>query len=237
MDIYEPVNIHASTGTIITNSGIDMSDDTAFAGVVPVEVNLKSDMSSSNAAVSDNTMNIEANIEPGTAITANGEAYTGTIDPPRQVPPTDEVVGTLGSDAVVFTMGNTNEQLSLGSGQTMLVTMEVTIPSENGTPVVYYLEADGSIMLAGVDGQKDSIVYARGGSIMADRPDTPEIGQSTFTIGILLDHMSSYAVSTNLADNNGDGDVDGKDLADFISKLQAGNNQISIKQFATSFGH
>ena len=237
VDIYEPVNIHASTGTIITNSGIDMSDDTAFAGVVPVEVNLKSDMSSSNAAVSDNTMNIEANIEPGTAITANGEAYTGTIDPPRQVPPTDEVVGTLGSDAVVFTMGNTNEQLSLGSGQTMLVTMEVTIPSENGTPVVYYLEADGSIMLAGVDGQKDSIVYARGGSIMADRPDTPEIGQSTFTIGILLDHMSSYAVSTNLADNNGDGDVDGKDLADFISKLQAGNNQISIKQFATSFGH
>ncbi|RLB69736.1 MAG: hypothetical protein DRH04_04700, partial [Deltaproteobacteria bacterium] len=240
VEVYEPIDIHTSTGSIVSTNGIDMPDDATFAGIVPVEVNLQSNTSSSNVAVSDNTMNIEANIEPGTSITANGDAYTGTIDPPRQVPPTDDVVGTLGSDTLVFTMGSTSEQLFLGAGQTMLITMDVPIPNGSGIPVIYYLEADGSITLAGVNGQKDSVVYTQGGRIMATRTDTPEIGQTTFTIGILLDHMSSYAVNTvpaNPADSNGDGDVDGADLADFIDFLQTGSNPINIEQFAASFGH
>ncbi len=137
-------------------------------------------------------------------------------------------------------MGSTSEQLFLGAGQTMLITMDVPIPNGSGIPVIYYLEADGSITLAGVDGQKEGLVYTQGGRIMATRTDTPEIGQTTFTIGILLDHMSSYAVNTvpvNPADSNGDGDVDGADLADFIDFLQTGSNPINIEQFAASFGH
>jgi len=85
-EVYEPVDLSVATGVTTTTKGVDMPDD----GVVPVELSLSTDNREVVGPVSDNKVEIEVSIDPGTKITlADGTSYSGTIDPPRQVPPGD----------------------------------------------------------------------------------------------------------------------------------------------------
>ena len=78
----------------------------------------------------------------------------------------------------------------------MVARVDVTLPSTSAIPSIYYLEADGTLTLAGVDGEKGGQAYEAGGTVLATRPDVPGTGYTTYTIGLLLDHMSTFAAGT-----------------------------------------
>ena len=196
LEVYDPVDLSTSTGTTTTTGGVDMPDD----GIVPVELTLSTDNREEVAPVSANKMEIEVRIDPGTEITlADGTPYTGAIDPPRQVPLTEEIEAQLGSNAVIFTMGSQTQKLELGEGQTMFVKVDITMPSSAPEPSIYYLEADGSLTLAGVDGERDGQTIKKGGTVLATQVGVPEDDYTTYTFGLLLDHMSEFAAGAKAA--------------------------------------
>jgi len=193
-EVYEPVDLGAATGSTATTGGVEMPDD----GVVPVEVTLSTDDREEVVPVSANRMEIEVTIDPGTEITLeDGTPYSGAIDPPRQVPVTEEIMAEINDpNAVVFTMGSAAEKLSLGEGQTMFVNLDITMPSNVEEPMVFLLEADGSLTVAGVDGVYGDQEIEAGGTVLATQADVPEEGYTTYTLGLLLDHMSTYVAGT-----------------------------------------
>ncbi|MFH1985857.1 MAG: immunoglobulin-like domain-containing protein [Pseudomonadota bacterium] len=192
-EIYEPVVLAATdVDPVSTTDGVGMPAD----GIVPVELTLSTDNRDEASAVSSSTVEIEAKLDPGTEITdVSGNTYTGTINPPRQVPVSDDLSAKLaaGSNAVVFTMGNPDLKLELS--QNVAIRMDVTMPSGD-LPVIYYIEANGSLTPAGVSGEKDGIAYQPGGTVLATQDDVPESGYTTYTFGLLLDHMSSFVAGT-----------------------------------------
>jgi len=223
-EVYVPVTLTTTTTTdITTTKGVDMPDD----GVVPVELSLSTDNREVVGPVSENNVEIEVSIDPGTKIMADGTAYSGTIDPPRQVPPTPEILkimddNNLSSNAVVFTMGSATEKLEIAEARTMFVDIEVTWPTASKRPSIYYLDADGSLTPAGVDGTYNGQSIESGGTELAKQVGVPEDGYTTYTFGLLLDHMSTFAVSSEYEctqsnggvevcdglDNDCDGDID-----------------------------
>lgn len=202
-EIYEPVDLAASTGALTTTKQIDMPDD----GIVSVEVILSTDDREEVTPVSANKMEIEATFNPGTEIMlADGTPYTGLVDPPRQVPTNQAIATELGSNAVMFTMGSPSERLTLGQDQTIFVKIDITMPSSALEPSIYYVEADGSLTPAGVDGERDGQPIQKGGTLLAIQLDVPEAGYTTYTFGLLLDHMSTYAagvVGDDSSDSSG----------------------------------
>lgn len=190
-EVHLPIDLCDVSGTVSTTIAVDLPDD----AIIPVTVVLATDDRPETAAVCENNIRVIASMAPGTTITDdNGVPYTDAIDPPRQVPVTDEMADQLSSDpsdAVVFTMGSPTEKLRLGQNQTLFVELDIMIPSTAGIPSIYYLEANGSLTLAGVDGQWNTRFIDKGGTIFSERIDTPEIGQTTYTMGLLLDHMST----------------------------------------------
>ncbi|CAN2039125.1 hypothetical protein GMMP15_1050014 [Candidatus Magnetomoraceae bacterium gMMP-15] len=193
--IYQAVDLSKSSGTTNTTSGVQLPDD----GTFPVTVSLSTDMQIDAEAVSTNNAEIEVSINPGTVIQqvdefGNSVAYTGVINPPRQIQPDAEDMEKLGDNVVVFTMGSTDEKLLLGENQTILVKTDISVPDYESAPLIYYLEADGSFTLAGLDKEKDGVYYEKGGTILSVRNQTPEEGYITYTFGLLLDHMSNFAV-------------------------------------------
>lgn len=202
-EIYEPVTLAAGDlNPVETTDGVDLPAD----GVIPVELTLSTDNRDEVPAVSANSVEIEAKVDPGTEITqADGSTYAGTIDPPRQVPITEDLNEKLaaGSNAVVFSMGNPD--ISLNLSHNIAVRMDITMPSGE-FPIIYYLEPDGSLTTAGVNGEKDGVVYQAGGSVLATQVDVPETGYTTYTFGLLLDHMSTFVAGT-LSGGSGSGAV------------------------------
>jgi hypothetical protein len=71
---------------------------------------------------------------------------------------------------------------------------------------VYYLAADGSRTLAGVDGTWQGLEIDQGGTILATQTNNPEVGKTTYTIGLLLTHMSDFAIGS--ISSPGDSDLD-----------------------------
>jgi len=194
-EVYEPVDLSAALGDAQTTKGVDMPGD----GIVPVEVTLSTDDREEVTPASANQMEIEVTVDPGTKITLqDGTAYSGVIDPPRQVPVTEDIASELedAANAVVFTMGSATERLQLGDDQFLVVTVDITLSSDAPEPLIYYLEADNSITLAGVDGEKDGVSYLQGGAVLATRIDVPESGYTTYTFGLMLDHMSTFVAGT-----------------------------------------
>jgi hypothetical protein len=101
--------------------------------------------------------------------------------------------------AVVFTMGATTD-LAL-TGQNMFVCITLSIPSDAPVPSVYYLNANGNLELAGVSGQRNGQSIEQGGTLLATRTDVPETGFTTYTIGLLLDHMSTFVLGKILEED------------------------------------
>ncbi len=198
LEIYQPVLLAEAQGSVETSGGVAMPKaGSGDKGVVTAAVTLTTTGAGvATTAISDSEMEMSASIDPGTTISVDGgAAYTGTIDPPRQIPVTPAVAELLGDDAQVFTMGNPEQKLTLGDGQTILVILDVVVSTVSPTPTIYYVESDGSLSVAGVSGEKGGVSYLAGGTILSSRMDTPEVGQTTYTIGLLLDHMSTYTVS------------------------------------------
>jgi chitodextrinase len=195
-EVYAPVDLSTATGTTTITEGVDMPDD----GIVPVELTLSTDNREEVAAVSANKAEIEVAIDPGTEITlADGTPYSGTIDPPRQVPTTQDIATALDSNAVVFTMGSPTQKLELGEGQIIFVKVDITMPSSAPEPSIYYVEADGSLTLAGVDGEREGQSIQQGGTVLATQVGVPEDDYTTYTFGLLLDHMSEFAAGAKAA--------------------------------------
>jgi len=191
-EVYNPMDLSAATGATSTTKGVDMPDD----GIVPVRLSLSTDNREVVGPVSDNKVEIEVSIDPGTKITlADGEIYSGTIDPPRQVPPTQAIKAELGPNAVLFTMGSATEKLEFAGDQTIFAKVDITMPSNAAVSSIYYVEADGSLTVAGVDGTYNGQIIESGGTVLATQVGVPEDGYTTYTFGLLLDHMSTFAAS------------------------------------------
>ena len=88
--------------------------------------------------------------------------------------------------------------LRLANGAAMFVTLEVTLPSSVVTPVVYYVQADGTLTPAGVDGTWQGVAIAAGGTVLAQQADVPQTDDTTFTLGVLMDHLSDYVIGLAL---------------------------------------
>jgi len=95
----------------------------------------------------------------------------------------------LSSNSVLFTMGSATEKLVLEGDQTIFVEVDITMPTSDGSPSIYYVEADGSLTLAGVEGTYNGQSIQSGGTELAKQDGVPEDGYTTYTFGLLLDHM------------------------------------------------
>jgi len=205
LEVVEPVDLSIpGISNLMSTQGFDMSQlggGETTEGTLPVAVKLKTEFQSDNYALSTHGMRIEAVFEPGTRIFYdNGasppQSYDGVINPPRQIPITSDIAEKIDKPghAAVFQMGGT-QKLMLGSGQTLFVRIDMALPSAAEPPLVYYLEADGSIQLAGVDGERNGYaISSSGGTVLAEHIGLPESGYTTYTIGLFLDHMSTFVV-------------------------------------------
>jgi len=107
----------------------------------------------------------------------------------------------MGVNSVHLTMG-TGAMLRLKNGKPMFLTIDVSFPDDVFEFLVYYIEPDNSLTPAGVDGMYRGTMIRQGGTILAVRPDTPEEGRITYTIGLLLTHLSEYAIGSILPPEN-----------------------------------
>ena len=204
LEIYTPVALTADTGTTTTSTGATMPEmGNENEGVVPIQLTLTTDKDEKAPVISENPAEIAARIEPGTEITLeNGTPYTGTIDPPRQmvVPP----AMNLEPNAVVFTLGNPDEKLKLGDDQFIFVTIDTVIPYDTAVPrILYYDPAYETLTPAGVGEDskgtpltRDGVTITQGGTVLATRENTPEVGLKTLTYGLYLNHMSTYVAGS-----------------------------------------
>jgi len=151
--------------------------------------------------------NIEAKIPAGTTVKSeDGTVYAGLIMPPKVVALTTEQKAKLDTvwqddtDLVAFTMGNPTTKLVLD--KPMLVTLTIVRASDAAAVKIYYLPENADPELAGIDGTAsiggEDVSIAKGGTILATQVDTPVAGKTTYTVAVLMDHMSSYVASSAL---------------------------------------
>ncbi|MDD5294474.1 MAG: IPT/TIG domain-containing protein [Patescibacteria group bacterium] len=187
LNVKEPVAIDSGlTQDKTTNQPLNLST----TNVIPVQITLQSDETIVNT---DTVATIEVVIPPATKITkADGTtAYTGNINPPQIVKTTEEMKEKAGNDAIVITMGNPDEKITFSNDFVTTVTLEST---NTTAPLIWYYKTDGTFEIAGKDGMKDGITYAKGGTVLNTVNNG---GVYTYTIGLLLDHMSSYVAGVN----------------------------------------
>jgi len=186
LNVETAVQINESdTVEVTTDQPIDLGD----TSTIPVQITLDSNTDNSTL---DNNTTIEVVIPPATTVTnADGSNYTGNINPPQLVKPTEEIAAEAGADAVVITMGNPDQTIKFSNDFVTTVTLETT----NATaPLIWYYNPSSGLEIAGKDGIKDGIHYLPGGVVLNTVNNG---GIYTYTIGLLLDHMSSYVAGVN----------------------------------------
>jgi hypothetical protein len=151
--------------------------------------------------------NIEAKIPAATTVELeDGTPYTGLIKPPKVVTLTDEQKAKFNKvwqddeDLVAFTMGNPSAKLVLD--KPMLMTLTIVRASDAPAFNIYYLPENAAPELAGIDGTAsiggEDVNIAKGGTILETQADTPDDEKTTYTVAVLLDHMSSYVAASSL---------------------------------------
>ena len=180
--VIDPAKIDATTTEDTTTSGVIELKDT---NVIPVQITMTTDNSETAPRTTDADVEISVVIPPGTAITDSaGTPYTGTLNPPRVIKPDESVHTDLPEDAIVIEMGNPEQTIKFS--QDFVATVKVTASSK---PDIYYYNKDtGEYELAGETRAINGIVYVPGGTVLG-------LENSTYTIGLLLDHMSVYVAS------------------------------------------
>jgi len=103
----------------------------------------------------------------------------------------ETILDTFGINAVHFAMGAVN-QLQLKNDATLFFTIEVILPTGSADPVIYQKTTDGGVPLAGVARIWRGIEIVSGGTPLAVVHDFPEEGLTTYTFGLMLEHMSEY---------------------------------------------
>jgi hypothetical protein len=188
--------------TLDETTGADIKDPiTLPAGITPAAFDLVLKPLDTTAG------NIEAKISAATAVKLeDGSDYTGLIKPPKVVTLTDEQKAKFNkvwqddADLVAFTMGNPSAKLVLD--KPMLMTLTIVRASDAPAFKIYYLPENAAPELAGIDGTAsiggEDVSVAKGGTILETQADTPDDGKTTYTVAVLLDHMSTYVASSTL---------------------------------------
>jgi hypothetical protein len=178
--VDDPVIINEdSTADTSTSSSIKTT------GTIPVEVTLTTNNEEEAAQNTDIKGEISVVIPPQTEVTdKNGNSYDGVINPPRVVKPDEN--SQLPETAVVIEMGNPEETISFNQDFTATVRVE----SDEEPEIYYYNKDTGEYELAGKIGTVDGIDYVPGGTLLT-------VEEGIYTIGLLLDHMSTYVASSD----------------------------------------
>jgi len=185
LNVKAPITITSSSVEQTTDKPIDLST----TNTIPVQITMQSDETIVNT---DTVATIEVVIPPATEIKKDdGTAYTGNINPPQIIKTTDEMKVTAGEDAIVITMGNPDEKISFSNDFVTTVTLEST---NTTAPLIWYYNLSTGLEIAGNDGVKDGVNYVKGGTVLNTVNNG---GVYTYTIGLLLDHMSSYVAGVN----------------------------------------
>jgi hypothetical protein len=181
--VTEPIVLDSNATQDIATSGIvQLGSD----GTIPVQVTLTTDDREEAARNTSNDAGISVVIPPGTIVTdISGLPYSGTLDPPRVVKPDTLAQASLPGDAVVIEMGNSQQTVTFNRDFTATVTITASTP-----PSIYYFnKSRNRYELAGKTGTLDGIDYLPGGTVLNQ-------ADGTYTISLLLDHMSVYIAST-----------------------------------------
>jgi hypothetical protein len=184
--VTEPVVITTDTTEDTTTSTVIET-----TGTIPVQVTLTTNNAETATKNVDGNAEISVVIPPATEVKNNdGSTYTGIINPPQVVKPDTEAHGDIPETAIVLEMGNPDQKINFSQPFVTTVRIEAEV-----RPDIYYLDKDtGKYTLAGITGTKDGVDYVPGGKLLA----TEEInGTSVFTIGLLMDHMSTYVASSS----------------------------------------
>jgi hypothetical protein len=182
--VTDPFTIDETTTEDTTTSTVIET-----TGTIPVQVTLTTDNDETATKNVDVNAEISVVIPPATSITSGGAAYSGTINPPRVVKPDTTVHTDLPDTAVVIEMGNPDQTINFD--QDFVTTVRVESATE---PDIYYFnKTTGKYELAGKNGEKDGTVYVPGGTVLVVENLN---GTSLYTIGLLMDHMSTYVASS-----------------------------------------
>jgi len=225
LELCKPIVLQSDSSSLVTTKTINLG-----IGTIPAKTTLTTDDRNEVSVVNNKRTRIKVFLDSGSAFeigNANQSEwadYNGNIRPPRQLPTKVLHQSQLGPDSVIFAMG-IDDFLRLKNGATFFVLIEVPLPASVNGPAVYYASPEGVLTLAGVAGEWRGIQLAQGGTILTERPDIPETGLTTYTIGLLLNSMSNYAIgSLPLGSTDDPSDVGGDDYgACYVSTLNIVN--------------
>ena len=205
VEVLPPVDITSTQGSFTTLLPIRIPTGMEM---LPSETILTTDDREEAPHVSVMAPRIAVTFEAGTMLEeqeedgVNYRDYHDMIRPPRQIPILPEVNARMESDAVLFSLGADHllrlkdEDPDDGIARLLHAEITVTLSSTEPLPKVYHVAPDTTLTLAGVNGARDGQTYEKGGTLLTTRPETPEAGYTTYTIGLLMNHMSNYVVGT-----------------------------------------
>ena len=207
VEMTSAVDILPSSGGLVATQAIRLDKGAVYADTV-----LTTDNRFESGSMNSNQLRVKLQLPAGSRFQGQGDDgrwsnYSGLVMPPRQIFAADTVLNTFGVNGLQFSMG-AGTSLRLADDEAMFVAIDVVLPSDAETPYVYAVNADGRLTAAGVNGTWRGVDIAAGGTLLAVRTDTPDVGSTAYTIGLLLTHMSSYAVGAFISDgtsgNTGD---------------------------------
>ncbi|MEN8246965.1 MAG: hypothetical protein ABFS43_18905, partial [Thermodesulfobacteriota bacterium] len=196
MELYVPQHLDEASGGVETHKIVQLAD-----GIVPVFTTLQTRDDLFIGTTGNLRMKMKVFLMPGLTFEiqqpdqSDALPFHGHLLSPRETEVSDNVIDTLGGEAVQFSMG-ADVTLGLKNGAVMFANVETTLPSHLPEPEVYYLDPESGLELAGVQGTWQGIDIEKGGTVLSARPNTPENGLTTYTLGLLLDHFSDYAIGS-----------------------------------------
>lgn len=183
-------SILATLSDPVVTSGIVVIDN----GTVPVRTVLITDSFDEVEPVNPFPAAISLEIPSGMVLEGMESPYSGQIVSPRELPLSSAVRSETGNYSIEFSIGGESTLYSQNE-ETMLLTIEISIPADAPAPSLYRIDANGLISKAGISGTINGIEYSPGGTIRATRKDTPESGYTTITISALITRLDThYAV-------------------------------------------
>ncbi len=225
LELCKPIVLQNEASSLITTKTINLG-----IGTIPAKTILTTDDRNEVSVVNSKRSKIKVFLDSGSAFeigSANQSEwadYSGNIRPPRQLPTKVLHQSQLGPESVIFSIG-IDDFLRLKNDATFFVLIEVPLLANDNDPAVYYVSPEGDLTLAGLVGQWRGIPLAQGGTILTERPGIPETGLTTYTIGLLLNSMSNYAIGSLPLDSADDpSDIGGDDYgACYVSTLNTVN--------------
>lgn len=183
--VIKPVVLDDAVSGDVTTSGVI---ELTASGIIPVQVTMTTGNREEVVPNTARDADISVVIPPGTLVSdASGIPHSGALNPPRVVKPDAAVQASLPGDAIVIEMGN--PQQTVVFNRDFAATVTITTAPGTAPSIYYYNKIRKNYELAGKTGTLDDISYVPGGIILNQ-------ANGTYTIGLLLDHMSVYVVST-----------------------------------------